>query len=229
MPEKISEKLEVQDSANKTRVTISAAGEVTVFGNDGHRSLALLSTAPSLGGITGIWFGGSSDPSEGPKAAKVFIRDSAGNNSIILDGLAGDIILNNADCAEHFEISNSEEEAGTVMVIENEGKLQKSNCPYDRRVAGVLSCAGDFKPGIVLDGKASKKNQKPLALMGKVYCKAEAVSEPIEVGDLLTTSSIAGHAMKASDPLRSFGAVIGKALRPLKEGHGLIPILVTLQ
>jgi hypothetical protein len=51
----------------------------------------------------------------------------------------------------------------------------------------------------------------------------------IEVGDLLTTSDTLGHAMKASDPLKAFGAVIGKALGARKEGKGLIPILVTLQ
>jgi hypothetical protein len=51
----------------------------------------------------------------------------------------------------------------------------------------------------------------------------------IDVGDLLTTSPNPGHAMKASDPLKAFGAVIGKALRPLNEGQGLIPILIALQ
>jgi hypothetical protein len=35
--------------------------------------------------------------------------------------------------------------------------------------------------------------------------------------------------MKATDPGRAFGAVIGKALGPLQEGRGLIPILVALQ
>ena len=30
-------------------------------------------------------------------------------------------------------------------------------------------------------------------------------------------------------PVRSFGAVIGKALSPLTEGHGVIPILIALQ
>jgi hypothetical protein len=35
--------------------------------------------------------------------------------------------------------------------------------------------------------------------------------------------------MKASDPLKAFGAVIGKALRPLRDGQGFIPILITLQ
>ena len=32
--------------------------------------------------------------------------------------------------------------------------------------------------------------------------------------------------MKAIDPLKAFGAVIGKALASLSEGEGLIPILV---
>ena len=51
----------------------------------------------------------------------------------------------------------------------------------------------------------------------------------IEIGDLLTTSPTPGHAMKADDPLKAFGTVIGKALRPLAAGQGLLPILIALQ
>jgi hypothetical protein len=76
---------------------------------------------------------------------------------------------------------------------------------------------------------ASDRVGAPVALVGKTYCKVEATSDAIEVGDLLTPSSTPGHAMKASDPARAFGAVLGKALRPLKNGTGLIPILVALQ
>ena len=65
--------------------------------------------------------------------------------------------------------------------------------------------------------------------MGRVFCKADARYSPIEIGDLLTTSHTPGHAMKAADPLKAFGAVIGKALKPLDEGDRLIPILVSLQ
>ena len=65
--------------------------------------------------------------------------------------------------------------------------------------------------------------------MGKVFCKVDAQFGAIEVGDLLTTSPTPGHAMKANDPLKAFGSVIGKALRTLKEGQGLIPILIALQ
>jgi hypothetical protein len=35
--------------------------------------------------------------------------------------------------------------------------------------------------------------------------------------------------MKAEDPIKSFGAVIGKALGSTKEGLGMIPVLVSLQ
>jgi len=69
----------------------------------------------------------------------------------------------------------------------------------------------------------------PIALIGKVYCRVDAEYVPIEVGDLQTTSPTPGHAMKADDHLKAFGAVIGKALRPLRSGQGLIPILIALQ
>ena len=52
---------------------------------------------------------------------------------------------------------------------------------------------------------------------------------PIEIGDLLTTSARPGHAMKAVESSRAFGAVIGKALEPLASGQALIPILIALQ
>jgi hypothetical protein len=66
-------------------------------------------------------------------------------------------------------------------------------------------------------------------LLGKVYCKVDAQYSPVEVGDLLTTSPTPGYAMKAGDPVKALGAMIGKALRPLSEGQGLIPILIALQ
>jgi hypothetical protein len=69
----------------------------------------------------------------------------------------------------------------------------------------------------------------PIALVGKVSCKVDASYSPIEIGDMLTTSPTPGHAMRVTDSGRAFGAVIGKALRPLAEGRGHIPILVALQ
>jgi hypothetical protein len=144
--------------------------------------------------------------------------------------VTGDIMLANADCAEDFDIAETEPvEPGTVMVVGEEGVLHESRQAYDKCVAGVVSGAGNYKPGIVLDKQQAPSSRKPIALLGKVYSKVDASYAPIEVGDLLTTSPTPGHAMKANDPLKAFGAVIGKALRPLAEGQGLIPILIALQ
>lgn len=144
--------------------------------------------------------------------------------------VTGDIRLANADCAEDFDIAGVETvEPGTVMVLEQEGCLKPSDHAYDKRVAGVISGAGNYKPGIVLDKQPTQGNRSPVALLGKVYCKVDASYAPVEVGDLLTTAPTPGHAMKAIDPLKAFGAVIGKAMRPLREGQGLVPILIALQ
>jgi hypothetical protein len=100
---------------------------------------------------------------------------------------------------------------------------------YDKRVAGVVSGAGGLRPAVVLDAQDNGAHRVPIALLGKTYCKVDAQYAAIEVGDLLTTSPSIGHAMKAADTSRAFGTVIGKALRPLKGGQGLIPILIALQ
>lgn len=141
----------------------------------------------------------------------------------------GDIRLLGADCAEFFEVDDrSAVEAGTVLVIGDKGSLHPCDEEYDGRVAGVVSGAGGTKPAIVMDQRAESIGV-PLALTGKVHCKAEATSSPIKVGDLLTTSSTIGHAMKAVDRARCLGSIIGKALAPLPEGHGLIPIIISLR
>jgi hypothetical protein len=143
--------------------------------------------------------------------------------------VTGDLLLSGGDCAEEFDVKDAEGlEPGTVMVIGDENTLHQSQEAYDKGVAGVLSGAGECRPGIILGKKQSQSNRWPLALTGKVFCKVDAQYSPIRVGDLLTTSPTQGHAMKAVEPLKAFGAVIGKALRPLPEGKGLIPILIAL-
>lgn len=148
-----------------------------------------------------------------------------GGNLTMQNG--GDVIL--ADFAEDFDVIETGVGSGTVMVMGDDEGLRPCDLPYDKRVAGVVSGAGNFRPAIVLGKQPSKENTLPIALVGKVYCKVDADHAPIQVGDLLTTSDIQGHAMKAEDPREAFGAVIGKALGSLKTGRGLIPILIALQ
>jgi hypothetical protein len=144
--------------------------------------------------------------------------------------VAKDITLTGADCAEEFDLQGiGEAEPGTVMVLDDMGTLEPSWKVYDKKVAGVVSGAGDYRPGMILDRRDTLHKRASLALLGKVFCKVDAQYASVEVGDLLTTSATPGHAMKATDPTRAFGSVIGKALRPLKSGQDLVPILVALQ
>lgn len=141
---------------------------------------------------------------------------------------ANDYML--ADCAEDFDVAKgSQVEPGTVMVINDSGALEISSSSYDKRVAGVISGAGKYRPALILDKQKSNGVRMPVALIGKVYCKVDAQYSPIGLGDLLTTSPTLGHAMKVSDPSRALGTVIGKALGALDCGQGMIPILVALQ
>jgi hypothetical protein len=142
----------------------------------------------------------------------------------------GDVVLNNADCAEDFNIADPELiEPGMVMVLDENGALVRCRQSYDRRVAGVVSGAGKYRPAIVLDKQPARSGRLPISLVGKVYCRVDASNGPIAPGDLLTTSTTPGHAMRLSDPARGFGASLGKALEPHREGCGLIPILIALQ
>jgi hypothetical protein len=154
--------------------------------------------------------------------------DRNGTETIAIDGTRGDIRLSGADCAEMFEVAGASAavEPGTVLVIADEGALRACNQPYDRRVAGVVSGAGGHHPGVLLNGHS--REGVPVALSGRVFCKVDAASAPIEVGDLLTTASTPGHAMKASDATRAAGTVLGKAMGRLQSGQGLIPVLVAL-
>jgi hypothetical protein len=141
----------------------------------------------------------------------------------------GDIRLVNSDCAEEFDTSTTAIDPGTVVVLDDDGTVRPCNSSYDKRVAGVVSGAGDYKPALILDRQDSGNKRVPVSFLGKVCCKVDAEYGAIRVGDLLTTSPTPGRAMKVSDRLSAFGAVIGKALRPLERGQGLIPMLVALQ
>jgi hypothetical protein len=172
-------------------------------------------------GVVGVSHSGAGVYGKGGRVAGFFEGDVE---------VTGDVRLTNADCAEDFDIADgSAVEPGTVMVLSEEGSLKPSDRAYDKRVAGVVSGAGGYKPAIVLDKQPASRNRLPIALLGKVFCKVDADAAAVDVGDLLTTSETPGHAMKAGDQAKAFGSVIGKALRPLPGGRGVIPILIALQ
>lgn len=140
-------------------------------------------------------------------------------------------ITGGADLAEPFAMSSGQIPKGSVVVIDdqNAGQLTLSNREYDRRVAGVVSGANGINPGISLRQEGDVEGDQNVALTGRVYVLADASKGPIMPGNLLTTSSTPGHAMKVVDHARAQGAVLGKAMSKLDEGKGLVLVLVTLQ
>ncbi|HUA93331.1 MAG TPA: hypothetical protein VL991_12235 [Terracidiphilus sp.] len=169
---------------------------------------------------------------QGFSANGIGVTGKGGKLAAFFDGpiqVNGDIRLSNGDCAEEFDILEGDDVLpGMVMVLTDSGALRACTGPYDKRAAGVVTGAGEFRPALILD-RQERRNRMAIGVVGKVSCRVDASYAPIEAGDLLTTSGTYGCAMKALDPHQAFGAVIGKALRALRSGEGLIPMLIALQ
>ncbi len=121
---------------------------------------------------------------------------------------------------------------GMVVAVDpdNPGELMLSDISYDRRVAGVISGAGGVSTGMMMGQAGSiADGDHPVALTGRVYVWVDASEHPVVPGDLLTTSSLPGHAMKVTDYSHAMGAVLGKAMTGLDSGRGLVLTLVSLQ
>ena len=214
----------------------STIGEATIHLDGSNGNMTMRSTAGQNRiridpASANVWVGGNGADGDLLLFAASGDNSTAGEATIHLNGEAGDIVLRNADCAEDFPIENAPSvEPGTVLIIGGDTQLRVCSEAYDKRVAGVVAGAGTYKPGIILGRKEDQRhNSLPVALMGRVYCKVDSRDGAIEVGDLLTTSPTPGHAMKVADPMKAFGAVIGKALEPISRRMGMIPILVALQ
>jgi hypothetical protein len=120
---------------------------------------------PNIGGLAGFFEGNLQVNGQ----ASITSHASVGGNLQVLDELScsgtcsfatvdvatvnvsGDVILTNQDCAEDFDVEfGSNVESGTVMALDERGLLQESRHAYDKRVAGVVSGAGEFNPGLIL-------------------------------------------------------------------------------
>jgi hypothetical protein len=133
------------------------------------------------------------------------------------------------DLAEVYESAMPLGPADVVCLDPNSDTIVQSTVPNDPLVLGVISTA----PAQVLG--ASKSMGFPVALIGRVPCKVVAENGPIRRGDLLTTSSTPGHAMKAEPLILEGhaivgpGTIIGKALGALRADRGMIDVFVFLR
>ena len=173
-------------------------------------------------------------------ACNVFVgRGNSGSNIVRIDNLGrgffnGGTQTGGADFAESVAVrgEHSQYEPGDVLVVDRAGggRFMLSKRAYSTRVAGIYST----RPGVLatthsIDDSGALAEEIPLAIVGIVPCKVTAENGPIAPGDLLVTSSTPGYAMKGMNRSRMLGAVVGKALEPLREGKGVIQVLVTLQ
>jgi subtilisin family serine protease len=143
-----------------------------------------------------------------------------------------------ADVAEYI-LASEPLEPGDVVELDphNPKHYRKVREPYSPLVAGVISTA----PGFVLGAKhlslalsvngegrgEVEPGERPLlALLGRVPVKATTENGPIRPGDLLTSASKPGYAMRCEDIHRCEGAIIGKALEALDESEGVILVLL---
>ena len=190
--------------------------------------------------IEGVHSSGTAQVSAGGKGVpgRVRVATGEGKGVIILNGADGIVhaqgikIVGGSDLAESFPfVGYQKPDVGHIVSIDVDepGALRVSDEPYDRKVAGVVSGANQLHAGIVMNKELRDFDNPTVALTGRVYCWADASFGEIQPGDLLTTSTTPGHAMKVSEHEEARGAIIGKAMSTLTEGKGLVYMLVSLQ
>ncbi|HET8922115.1 MAG TPA: hypothetical protein VFN26_03860 [Candidatus Acidoferrum sp.] len=221
------------DPVGAAGVTASADRGIGLRGvaaNSSGQGIAILGEEYSPGGAAGVFNaigGGNILVGIGFNTFTAFRVDANGNVFASTYNTGG------ADFAESMAVTGdrSRYAAGDLLVIDSTASrhLALARQPYSTLVAGIYST----KPGIVGSTRkvdmAPPANEVPLAVVGIVPCKVTAENGPIQVGDLLVTSSTPGHGMRGTDRSKLVGAVVGKALEPLQNGKGVIQVLVTLQ
>ncbi len=217
---------------------VGVRGNATGSGGTG----VLAVSSNSSGGGAGLWAiglspTGSAAVFDNGAGGLLLLGSVNGAHKFKVDG-TGNVFANafnvgGADFAESMAVTDPREayEPGDAMVIDSALRrtVTRSASAYSTMVAGIYST----KPGVVANpyGIADPRlaAEIPLAVMGIVPCKVTAENGAVLPGDLLVTSSVPGYAMKGTDRTRMLGAVVGKALEPLREGTGTILVLVTLQ
>ncbi len=178
-------------------------------------------------------------------AAFVWMSNAGDNVKMRLEVSDGSLYIDGtyhsggADLSEFFYNStNINFEPGDVLVIDENGKIQKCDKLNQNSVIGVVT----EKPGILLGTQEEtvsflsiKGTKIPVALLGQVKVKVCDFNGPVLPGDLLTTSPIPGYAAKAipveinGHKIYRPGTIIGKALEKLKGKKGKINALINLQ
>jgi hypothetical protein len=144
------------------------------------------------------------------------------------------IIVRDKDLAEIFPTQNPVSPGDIVSIDPNNPKkLIKSNYIYNPFTIGVVSYspAVTFKGNqVVLNSKtpSDQTTQPPIALAGRTLIKVCLENGSIKRGDLLTSSSTAGVAMRADYKPEAQHAIIAKALQDFSPSNKKIGKIVGL-
>ena len=109
-----------------------------------------------------------------------------------------------ADLAENYT-SDSDYASGTVLVFGGEAEVTQSHSSHDTRIAGVVST----NPAYLMNGA---EPGIAVALQGRVPCR---VLGPVDKGDRVVASHIAGVAQALDPQQYQPGCIIGKALQAI--------------
>jgi hypothetical protein len=114
---------------------------------------------------------------------------------------------NAADLAEIYSTNDADLKAGDVVSLDPtlRAGVKKSEKPYDPMAIGIISSNPSLIMGANEDGGTKSAM---VALAGRVPVRVSAENGVIKPGDLLTSSSMPGVAMKATRA----GEIIGQAL-----------------
>lgn len=123
-----------------------------------------------------------------------------------------------SDLAEIYSTTDTTIEAGDVVSLDSSLKagVKKSDKAYDKNVFGIISTS----PSLVM-GTLDDPGTSPVlvAFSGRVPVKVTTENGPIRFGDLLTSSSTPGVAMRATKA----GQIIGQAMTEFNgEGEGSV-------
>ena len=202
----------------------------------GTNSSATSSGALGLERSGGIGVYGESDSGDGVYGRSMHGTAGHFDGKVDVNGPATVNLLQirgGGDLAERFEVAgDAQPEPGFIVGIDraHPGRLHVVDKPYDRTVTGIVSGANGLHPAVTIHPDAATADSGvPVAMAGRVYCWADATGGSIEPGDLLTSSDLAGHAMKVTDYTKAHGSIIGKAMSSLSGGRGLVLVVVTLQ
>ncbi len=184
--------------------TISSAGSTTIhFGNIRVSGIA-------------VDAGASAHP------YSLCASTATGDTDVLNWAIEATVIDTGADLAELYTTNDMSLEAGDVVSLDSSLRtgVQKSQSAYDLHLLGVIAT----NPGLVIGGVTSEGvGALPVALSGRVPVKVSTENGDISSGDYLTSSSIPGIAMKATQT----GSNIGMALSNYNnDGVGTVLVFV---